>query len=417
MHPGVSSQPFRQRMGVLFQAVVSFAALTDTAAYSQGFQDLRLRRLLQELKMDSPVGNFYVEFGWRSLFGANTHVLSARGWEGIRFDGTRRIVHEKVRRAFITEDSVVPLFRKHEVPLNVTYLSIDVDTTDIWILDAILSSEYKPAILTIEYNSNYPWGYPIAFPSLVQEQLPEAVRTWDGSCYMGSSAMAIAIVAEQHGYAVVDVEPGLDLYLVRRELWGSRFVPDLAKVPYLHRLININYKNSSMDAAHIGALVDYSEFAKSRSFERARQGVPAMIERLREEKNECFVDGPPCTQYYFDNALYSRRCVSFGPAERARWLPIGSRPRGLRTYSAWRPNDFAKLADGSWRADVSCVGADCEPELTPVSLKSRTGLKPSTSKERYCCKVLAMSRDDPCPDKPDGICRTERYKSAWHQIY
>ena len=48
--------------------------------------------------------------------------------------------------------------------------------------------------------------------------------------YYGSSAMAIDFMARKHGYVAVDVEPGLDLFLVRSDLWGRRNVPDIAKL-------------------------------------------------------------------------------------------------------------------------------------------------------------------------------------------
>ena len=40
--------------------------------------------------------------------------------------------------------------------------------------------------------------------------------------YYGSSAMAIDFMARKHGYVAVDVEPGLDLFLGRSDLWGRR---------------------------------------------------------------------------------------------------------------------------------------------------------------------------------------------------
>ena len=92
-------------------------ALPAAASYSQGFQDLRLRRILRELSLDDDPGTF-VEFGWRGLYGANSHVLSSRGWKGVRFDGDRRRDDAKhnVTRAMVTSSNVVRLFRQHSVP-------------------------------------------------------------------------------------------------------------------------------------------------------------------------------------------------------------------------------------------------------------------------------------------------------------
>ena len=40
----------------------------------------------------------------------------------------------------ITSQNIVLLFRKHGVPANVTYASIDIDSADIWLLGALLES-------------------------------------------------------------------------------------------------------------------------------------------------------------------------------------------------------------------------------------------------------------------------------------
>ena len=66
-------------------------------------------------------------------------------------------------------------------------------------------------------------------------ELDEAsLKRWDGDCYMGSSAGAIAAVAREHGYVIVDVEPGLDLFLVDAARWGERPVPTLRTAACSH---------------------------------------------------------------------------------------------------------------------------------------------------------------------------------------
>eukprot|EP00310_Coccolithus_braarudii_P017271 CAMPEP_0183339068 /NCGR_PEP_ID=MMETSP0164_2-20130417/6134_1 /TAXON_ID=221442 /ORGANISM="Coccolithus pelagicus ssp braarudi, Strain PLY182g" /LENGTH=256 /DNA_ID=CAMNT_0025509023 /DNA_START=24 /DNA_END=791 /DNA_ORIENTATION=- len=250
--------------------------LAAAPSYSQGFQDLRLRRILRELDLDTRPGTF-VEFGWRGLYGANTHVLSSRGWSGVRFDGDRRDAKHNVTRAMVTTHSVVRLFERHGVPRDITYVSVDIDSADIWVLRALLRSSFAPTVLTVEYNSNYPWGVALAFPDLDAEPAlskkmwdkpctkmwdGSCTKIWDGSCFMGSSATAIALAARELGYHVVDVEPGLDLFLVRASAWGARPVPDLEKIAdWIYRPINLHYNaGKSMAAEHIAALVDYREY-------------------------------------------------------------------------------------------------------------------------------------------------------------
>jgi len=402
---------------------MALALLALPASFSQGFQDLRLRRILQELSLDRPDGSFFVEFGWRGLYGANTHALSVRGWNGVRFDGQppkRDTEKYNVRRAMITSRNIVSLFRDNGVPTNVTYVSIDIDSADIWLLRELLKSEYKPAVLTVEYNPNYPWGYPLAFPDLEgdsEQRLSRRARTWDGSCYMGSSAEAIAMAARQLGYSAVDVEPGLDIFLVRGDLWGRRFVPELGALPTVHRLINLNYEGGqSMDGERVGALIDYAEFVRSGGdHAAARRTVPALVERLRGAGNPCFAGRQPANcSTYFKLELYSRVCLRYNVHQ---WLPIGGFALGQEVLSAWVAADYATLTDGGWRRDRSCASVFCDPELTNVSLHSSRGDHPTNRRTARCCRELALSRDSMCPERPDGICRKERYRSVWHGEY
>ena len=110
-------------------------------------------------------------------------------------------------------------------------VSIDIDSYDLWVLRALLGSEYRPRVLTVEYNSNFPWDAgQLAFPDPEVMRVPVRQQQWGGNCYMGSSAAALHAVAREHRYSVVDVEPGLDLFLVRRDvLAGAKL-----RLPKLH---------------------------------------------------------------------------------------------------------------------------------------------------------------------------------------
>ena len=52
-------------------------------------------------------------------------------------------------KEFITPANVCGLFAKHGVPKGFDYLSIDLDTTDIWVFRAIMECEYRPRVVTI----------------------------------------------------------------------------------------------------------------------------------------------------------------------------------------------------------------------------------------------------------------------------
>ena len=78
-------------------------------------------------------------------------------------------------------------------------------------------------VISIEYNNQFPPESTIAFPDpawMLTTDDPFAASIWEGpSCYMGSSAGAIYAVAQEHHYVVVNASSGLDLILVRHDLW------------------------------------------------------------------------------------------------------------------------------------------------------------------------------------------------------
>ena len=81
---------------------------------------------------------YFVEFGFNGLAGSNTAQLSSVGWTGLRMDGGNADPTLNLFKEFITPANVCGLFAKHGVPKGFDYLSIDLDTTDIWVFRAIM---------------------------------------------------------------------------------------------------------------------------------------------------------------------------------------------------------------------------------------------------------------------------------------
>ena len=173
---------------------------------SQGGQDARLHQIFAAIGV---LNRSYVEFGYQGRSTSNTFALWKDGWNGLLLDGNPRWVSKtddsesNLHRAKITSRSIVRLFRRHGVPLEVDYVSIDIDSYDLWVLRALLRSEYRPRVLTVEYNSNFPWDAgQLAFPDPEVMSVPVRLQQWGGNCYMGSSAAALHAVAREHRYSV-----------------------------------------------------------------------------------------------------------------------------------------------------------------------------------------------------------------------
>lgn len=112
--------------------------------------------------------------------------------------------------------NVVAVFRQHKIPLDVDYVSIDVDSCDLWIFLA-LTDVYRPTVITIEYNSNYAFNE--SFTNVCTSPSDGSFFTSGAftTNHWGWSASLAAInkAAKRRGYAVVWVEPRLDIFLVR----------------------------------------------------------------------------------------------------------------------------------------------------------------------------------------------------------
>ena len=61
--------------------------------------------------------------------------------------------------------NIVALLEKYGVPKHLDYVSIDVDSTDIWLVEALLRSSYRPRIISAEFNPNYPFDVAVTFPT------------------------------------------------------------------------------------------------------------------------------------------------------------------------------------------------------------------------------------------------------------
>ena len=240
---------------------------------SQGNQDEVLRDIFQAIGTTNRVA---VEFGFiQHASGSNTWRLRQEAgkrhanlsaakfgpWAALlmgmqiqRDVGTLRykdgVAETAVRRTWVSSTNVVSLLKRHGVPKAPDYVSIDLDTADIFVLRAILASRFRPRVVSVEYNSNFAVGE----GAMITHPDPEVHRidAWEHSlgpehrnrknytsalCYMGSSASAISLVAARHGYVVVAATRGLDLFLVRREVWGGRAVPDFASLQ-LYKCMN-----------------------------------------------------------------------------------------------------------------------------------------------------------------------------------
>lgn len=113
----------------------------------------------------------------------------------------------------ITAENIAGLFREFKVPQEVDYVSIDIDSCDVYVFYALVSSEFRPRVLTVEYNSNFHYN-----DFTTRKCGPNVDSSWHNDNLYGASLEAVNLAARKKGYTPVYIAPDLDVFLVRDDL-------------------------------------------------------------------------------------------------------------------------------------------------------------------------------------------------------
>lgn len=179
--------------------------------YSQNGEDGIIMELFKRLNID---GGFLVEFGATDgVIISNTYywlkhsdkfkVLEIEGQEYFFKYGLKKLEDEFPGRVIAVNEWVTPqnierIFDENNVPLDFELLSIDIDSHDLEVWDAI--KKYKPKIVVIEINSGYPPG----------------VYQTHNIIYQGNSFSSTLDVGKMKGYTFVC--HNCNMFFVRNDL-------------------------------------------------------------------------------------------------------------------------------------------------------------------------------------------------------
>lgn len=197
---------------------------------SSGFSCFNEEQILQKyidelLPADNPQTAIDIGAG-DGRTGSNTLALFKNGWRGIGVEGDARKA-EKLARVYrqlpdvavshqkVTPHNVVALLEEHGVEKDFSVLSLDIDSYDYWVLDAILE-RYRPGIVVTEINEKIP--PPIKFKVSYDPdfQLREH--------FFGYSIACLKDLCAHHDYALLDLEYN-NAFLAPAELAGKRAIP------------------------------------------------------------------------------------------------------------------------------------------------------------------------------------------------
>ena len=185
----------------------------EIKVYSQNGEDGIILKLIDLIYGMKPWSSkkFFVEFGTENGVECNTRILREIGWSGLQMDGMHENLSINLRKEFITQENIVQLFQKYQVPKHFELLSIDIDFNDFYVLRRILEA-YSCDIVIAEYNATH---LPIEDKVIVYK----GDGRWDQTNYFGASLLSFTKLLENFGYTLVYCErKGVNAFFVRNEI-------------------------------------------------------------------------------------------------------------------------------------------------------------------------------------------------------
>lgn len=231
-----------------------YLSMFESIKHAQAGQDSVLEVIFSIIETsDDP---YFVEIGYNRPHltdGSNTLDLHMKGWKGLLIDGTHENHSINLHKHYITPNNIEDIFDVHHVPLQPDYVSIDIDSTDVWVARSLLKTKYRPRVVSIEYNSNFPIASSIAMP-------PSGEFSWNQfDLFYGASAGSIKLMADEVGYSIVHFVGTFDIILVRNDLLNGECPPPYAR--FSNRVGTV--QSCIIDDSRRGKWVEYSTWLSS----------------------------------------------------------------------------------------------------------------------------------------------------------
>lgn len=127
----------------MLEPVSDLFSVLNTCALQAG-QDSVLEVIFSMIGSTS--NPYYVEIGYNEPFltpGSNTLHMLQQGWSGLLVDGDHENHSINLHKHFVTPDNIVSILDQHGVPEEPDYVSIDIDSLDVWVARSLLTSKYR----------------------------------------------------------------------------------------------------------------------------------------------------------------------------------------------------------------------------------------------------------------------------------
>ena len=198
----------------------------ERKVYSQRGEDGMIEHILRVLGIQA---GWCCEFGaWDGVLMSNVYKLITEGWGAVLIEGNNekfpQLVQNMKRYPGVNCHQSYVSLEPGENLNDILYkyypegsedfgvLSIDIDSYDYWVWADL---EYNPAVVVIEYNSN--WEDDVTCPYDVNH------HGWAGNSYFGASASALQGLGNHKGYDLIGFMPYTNLFFVKKELNNGKF--------------------------------------------------------------------------------------------------------------------------------------------------------------------------------------------------
>jgi hypothetical protein len=183
--------------------------------FSQTIEDGIIQGIFENIGTSN---KYFIEFGaWDGVRFSNTANLRINeGWDGLLLEGNKDKADklEYVKHAFLTAENINDHFEKHQVPKSFDLLSIDLDGNDYWIWKAIDENRFRPRVVVVEFNCNFPNQK----ESKAIKYQPELDSTIPSINYYGASIPAFKKLAKSKGYSLIFRVNNHNLFFVDNNL-------------------------------------------------------------------------------------------------------------------------------------------------------------------------------------------------------
>ena len=291
LHEEADGRQWRQRVPSFVREQL---VRRDRRYLSQEHQDALIQRVFACVGMSN---HYFVEFGFNEAgygldggpfnrsSGAQTHMLHELGWRGLLLDGENENAAINLRKHFLFASNVQALFNQYAVPKDLDFLSVDMDSHDLFVLRSILSGGWRPRLFSAEFNCNYgSHRYPIALldPTLERGEVPPGYVFKYADCSWGTSSYALQLLGREFGYSLIARVRSLDLFFLRDDLRQHKPVQNWTAIFTAQRPADASQlarfeggvcasgkKKSNHPAIHnpalLDRLIDYSVYRKTMS--------------------------------------------------------------------------------------------------------------------------------------------------------